>query len=206
MPILPDQNPSPGTLTPGQIANWAQQAGFSGPDLTTAIAVALAESGGNTDAVNHNSNGSTDYGVWQINSVHADLFNKYPQWWSVENADMAYEIYKAAGNKFTPWTTYTSGAYQKFMTQAAQAAGNPSPAAGGGPDQTTTVNPISQLADGVGGLISWLSTPSNWIRILEVIGGATLVLIGLHSIIADTSVYQAGKQVVEKAATVAAVA
>lgn len=45
---------------------WSQ----SRERTVTAVAVALAESGGRTAARNTNRNGSTDTGLWQINSVH----------------------------------------------------------------------------------------------------------------------------------------
>ena len=56
----------------------------------------------NETAINHNSNGSTDMGLWQVNSIHGhsqeELFDpKY-------NTRVAYEIYKRAGNSFSPWT------------------------------------------------------------------------------------------------------
>jgi len=38
-----------------------------------AIAVALAESNGNPDAIDHDGNGTVDRGLWQINSVHTQF-------------------------------------------------------------------------------------------------------------------------------------
>ena len=175
-------------LTPKQIAVWATQAGFTGNDVTTAVAVALAESGGRIDATNTNTNGSTDYGVWQINSIHADEFAKHPQWWSVENADMAHDIWAAAGNSWKPWTTYTSGAYNMFLGQASSAAGavDPGGFGAGGADSTKTVTTIpgidsiaeslSGFATGVAAVTAWISDPHNWERIgLVIIGGALVV-------------------------------
>src|SRR6059058_3063884 len=69
------------------------------------VAIALAESGGNSDATHTNANGSTDYGLWQINSIHKDILSSGK--WSVpgDNYNMAATIYINAGYKFTPWTT-----------------------------------------------------------------------------------------------------
>lgn len=175
------------TLTPPQIAQWAIQAGFSGQDLVTAVAVALAESGGRIDATNTNSNGTTDYGVWQINSVHADEFSKHPQWWSVENADMAHDIYAAAGNTFQPWSTFTSGRYTSFLLQASSAAKNPDTSnIVGGPGDTKTVTTIpgvdsiaeslSGITTAIAGVTSWIGNAQNWERVgLVLIGGALVV-------------------------------
>jgi len=97
-------------------AEAAARAGFTGNDLKVAVAIAGAESGWNPTATNHNSNGTIDYGVWQINSIHADIL-KMGAWNDVNtNAQMAMKVYKDAGNKFTPWVTYNNGTYKKFLT------------------------------------------------------------------------------------------
>src|SRR5690242_6778975 len=70
-------------LSPAQAATGAQlcaqvadNAGFNGGNLITAVAVGLAESGCNPSAQNHNGptrgcpNGSTDRGLWQINDCY----------------------------------------------------------------------------------------------------------------------------------------
>jgi hypothetical protein len=201
-------------LSDAQIAGWAIQAGFSGADLQKAVAIAIAESGGRVDATNHNTNGSTDYGVWQINSIHADEFAKYPQWWSVENADMAHDIYAAAGNSFSPWTTYTSGAYQMYMSRAATAAGAPDKGnVTGGPQDTTTVTEIpgvtsiatslSAFSQGLAGIAKWVGTPSNWERVgLVLIGGA--LVVGALVMIADQAVPASVKRNVNAAVKAAA--
>lgn len=110
-------------LQPNTIAGYATQAGFSGNDLVTAVAVALAESGGDSKAYNPEVAagapiGKGSYGLWQI-YLHAhpefandDLYD--PQ----VNADDAYEIYAKAGNSFQPWSTFKNGAYQAHLTVA----------------------------------------------------------------------------------------
>ncbi len=55
-------------------------------------------------ATNHNRNGTIDYGIFQVNSIHAARYgSEFMTDWKA-NVDTAYEIYKAAGKKFTPWT------------------------------------------------------------------------------------------------------
>ena len=123
----------PGKLDASQIAPLAQQAGFQGDDLITAIAVALAESGGNPVAYNPETKANTptglgSFGLWQIyRKVHPEFsgWNLYdPQ----SNANAAYSVYKAAGYSFRPWSTYTqtnpkTGAYwyEAHLTEAQQA-------------------------------------------------------------------------------------
>lgn len=96
----------------------ARTAGFPEGDVPTAAAIAMAESGGKPYATHRNVNGTTDYGVWQINSVHADLL-RGGDWKDLNsNAKMAFSIYSAAGNSFSPWSTYKSKTYLPFLPAA----------------------------------------------------------------------------------------
>lgn len=117
------------TLSPEQIAEHAHAAGFRGRDLSTAVAVALAESGGRTHA--HNSTPPDDsYGLWQVNMLGAlgperrrqfgldadrDLFDP------ATNAAAAYAI-SGRGESFRPWTAYTSGRHERYLDRARRAA------------------------------------------------------------------------------------
>jgi LysM repeat protein len=69
----------------------------------TAASVAMAESGGNQYALSP----TNDYGYWQINGSHGPALATYN---ALGNAKAAVEISSNGGN-WTPWTTYTSGAY-----------------------------------------------------------------------------------------------
>jgi hypothetical protein len=112
-------------LSPERIARHAHDAGFRGQDLTIAVAVALAESGGDPRA--HNSTPpDNSYGLWQINMLgslgparrrefglesNRELFDP------AENARAANKI-SGDGGSWTPWTTYTSGAYKRHLDAA----------------------------------------------------------------------------------------
>lgn len=61
-------NPTGGNANAEKIAQIAQNAGFTGEGLVTAIAIALAESGGITNNMNYNGDGSYDVGLWQVNT------------------------------------------------------------------------------------------------------------------------------------------
>lgn len=121
------------TLTAGELVQLARGAGWSLKDAPTAAAIALAESSGRTHARGGpNSNGSYDYGLWQINSVHgADKRN-----WSdpSTNAAMAYAVYRSQG--WRAWTVYKTGAYAVYLPRtraaASQQRGGYVPGAGGG--------------------------------------------------------------------------
>jgi hypothetical protein len=80
-----------------------------------AAAIALAESGGCTAALNltDNNGTQTSVGLWQTsNGTHS-----YPSTWSTAagNATEAVAKYKGAGNSFSPWGTYDSGAYKQYL-------------------------------------------------------------------------------------------
>lgn len=116
-------------LTVQQIAGYAQAAGFPPEELARATAVALAESGGDPGASHVNTNGSVDYGLWQINTVHGGLLNQGDKFNPLDNAKMALTVWRGAGNKWTPWAAYNNGSSQGFMAQATLAAAKPVPPA-----------------------------------------------------------------------------
>jgi hypothetical protein len=79
-------------------------------DPHTAVAVATCESGLNPGAYNgKNTNGSTDGGLWQINSVHDKELkrlglDKYNPTDATKYARMLYEQ-----NGWIDWVCYTKG-------------------------------------------------------------------------------------------------
>lgn len=103
------------------VAQAAYRAGFRGADLVIAVAVAKAESGWDPSATNANTNGSTDYGLFQINSVHAAILAGGD--WSdpQDNAVMAHQVWLDAGSSWSPWVTYWSGSYRQWMRDATAA-------------------------------------------------------------------------------------
>ena len=104
-------------MTADQIAQYADQAGFSGPDLQVAVAIALAESSGNPSAVGDLTLG-VSVGLWQINLKAHPQYTQAQLVDPQQNANAAYAIYQAAGNQFTPWSTYNGGQYSSYIVQA----------------------------------------------------------------------------------------
>jgi hypothetical protein len=146
------------TLQIPQLLGLAAQAGFSGADLATAVAVALAESSGNPEAYNPERaagapEGQGSFGLWQI-YLHAhpefsgqNLFD--PQ----TNAAAAYAVYAAAGNSFHPWSTFVSGAYLAQLEAVNQVlAASPDSTAGGGFPTTDLVTALV-----VGGIVVYFT-------------------------------------------------
>ena len=105
-------------------ATAARAAGFSGKALVTITAIGMAESSCRPTATNTNTNGSTDYGLFQVNKpVHPEpvecLMNPSC------NAKAAYRI-SAGGSNFYPWCTYEApacggngnGTYRQYLPLA----------------------------------------------------------------------------------------
>jgi hypothetical protein len=70
-------------------------------DCKTAVAVAIAESGLNPDAVSY----TNDYGIFQLN-------NKPITDWK-ENIDEAYKMYERRG--WQPWVAYNTGRHKQYL-------------------------------------------------------------------------------------------
>jgi hypothetical protein len=100
--------------TRAELAQLWTSNGGSPATAPMAVAVALAESGGRADATHVNSDGSIDRGPWQINSVHGALSTLDPN----ANAKAAVKI-SSGGLNWQPWTTYTSGAFRKYLQPGA---------------------------------------------------------------------------------------
>jgi cell wall-associated NlpC family hydrolase len=84
------------------------------------IAIAQAESGLNPNAQNNsNSNGSSDSGLFQINTIH-----KGNSWYPtnlmdpLQSAQAAFAIWSGAGGTYRDWSVYNSGKYKEFLQAA----------------------------------------------------------------------------------------
>ena len=119
------------TLTPAQIHALAIKAGFNSTTAITATAIALAESGGRPDAIgdiNVPTPGSKSVGLFQINWT--PQMNKVA--WRdpkanldpLTNTQSAYTI-SNHGTNFSPWTTYKTGAYRRFLATVEAAIAAP---------------------------------------------------------------------------------
>ena len=101
-------------LSRDELFRLAYDAGFRGDNLRMAVAVALAESGGNPNAYNAElaagtAPGAGSRGLWQIYGTAHPQYNSSIAFDPIVNARGAYEIYKQAGNRFTPWSTFNNG-------------------------------------------------------------------------------------------------
>lgn len=101
-----------GTYSYTQLETLWVLAGGSSSLAPTMAAIALAESGGNTQA--HNPSGAS--GLWQVEVPINDSFipgGAAHVYNALDNARAAVAIEKAQG--LSAWTTYTSGAYRQYL-------------------------------------------------------------------------------------------
>lgn len=103
----------------------AQSVGFSGDALIKAVSIAMAESSGDPNAHGDTTlgSGTGSFGLWQIYSdAHPEFGPDFTKLYDPQvNANAAYQIYRAAGYSFSPWTTFKNGAYLAFVPSVQQA-------------------------------------------------------------------------------------
>lgn len=100
-----------------QIASYLKNAGFPQSSVPTMVCISKYESSFNCDATNRNTDGSTDYGLMQINSYYwcsGDPLSKYNEckvscsslFDCQSNANCAYTVWKQQG--YNAWYGYKS--------------------------------------------------------------------------------------------------
>lgn len=123
-------------LQPVEIYQFALEAGFSPDQAVTMTAIALAESGGNPNALN--PVGENSIGLWQVNREAHPKFLNADGTDPLTNAQMAYEV-SGGGADIGRWTVTHAdkgAAYLKYRAQAEAAA-----ASAGYPDATGSWDP-----------------------------------------------------------------
>ena len=149
-----------------------------------AAAVSLAENPtGNPKAENHNTDGSIDRGLWQINSTHGAQSTFDP----LGNAEAAVAI-SSGGKNWNPWTTFKNGEYKKHLGPSQKGKGEKEdcvellgqeicgPAGEalkkGHEGTTAVIGWAQELAK----VLSFLGSGAGWTRVLKVVGGGVLIL------------------------------
>src|SRR5665811_255519 len=105
-----------------EIYGFAREAGFSPDQAATMTAIALAESGGRTDA--HNPRGEDSRGLWQINVRAHEHLEDVDLYDPRVNAEAAFQVSRG-GADISPWTvTHGEGdaSYLRFRDEAQAAA------------------------------------------------------------------------------------
>ncbi len=101
--VVTQSVPAPqGSYSCSALEHLWDSAGGNPSDAFMAAEIAMAESGGNPNAISP----TDDYGLWQINASNGSLATLDPY----ANAKSAIAL-SGNGTNWGPWTTYTSGAY-----------------------------------------------------------------------------------------------
>jgi hypothetical protein len=106
-------------------------------------AIALAESGGRTDARNDKDNGGTQssFGLWQIST---GTHNPPASNWADPNTNAKLAMGKLKSQGLKAWGTYNSGAYKKFLANGVPAT---DPGSGGALGNTPVASPAANVDD-----------------------------------------------------------
>lgn len=163
-----------------ELVQLARQAGFSGQSAGTMAAIAMAESGGNPNAVNYGDPGGS-YGLTQINAAaHGagalnalDPLNAFQQAFSISNG----------GTNFTPWSTFNSGAFLGFLGGSGGSGtggpGGSSNASSGLAGSTTGQSATGQTVQSQSPLSAIFQSVGNLFQSFGLLLlGAVLVLVG----------------------------
>jgi hypothetical protein len=182
-----------------QIENVWTRNGGSKKLAPVMAAIALAESGGYTQAHHTNSNGTVDRGLWQINSSNYKLYKGHNIFDPNVNAHAAKRLAEG-GKGLGNWTTYNTGAYLKYLPKNyPKGQGVVSTAEGVGKTVVgVATNPVGtavglagDAGSAIGGVVAGPVEKSlAWfgMRIvfaLIIMGGGGLILLGLLLIGAD---------------------
>lgn len=185
-------------LSAEAVAAAAYLGGFRGNNIVEAIKVAFAESSWDPHAAN-----TCCKGLWQINvQAHPGMATNVFD--PVQNAKYAYQIWSAANHKWcnsgsppsgcNPWQGYGNSQYKSVGAKAIEGymAFQTDMKKGKTPEQIIGINPqgisgvkVPNPLDVAGGVVSafnrmgtWITNPSNLLRIFKVIAGGAIVLVG----------------------------
>lgn len=192
-----------------QIEQIWKDAGGNPAYAAMAAAVAMAESGGNPNSTNNNSNGTVDRGLWQINSIHGSQSTYDVQ----ANARAAVSI-SSNGTNWKPWcsawsnnacggTFLGAGAHVlKYLPTGASTGGTgvSGEASQGqqstGDSATTTVgNPLdpNSWAQVITSAVMRPIALWAWYGLMTLAGGA-MVAAGVWLMVKDSAIVTAAKQ------------
>lgn len=141
-----------------QIYNFATQVGLSGNSALTASAIAMAESGGNSTALNPGNTSDREYsvGLWQINLLAHPQYSYSQMIDPLQNAK-AMSVISNGGTYWGAWSTYNNRSFLEFMS-----SGSVIPASNGGSPSSSyaplSANSPLDTASSLAGLSSTVKT------------------------------------------------
>lgn len=100
-------------MTVAQLRALAASVGFPAGALDVAAAIAMAESSGVPSAVGDQG---TSFGLWQVHTPAHPEYTAAELFDPTENARAALAISRG-GTDWTPWSTYNSGKYLRYLAR-----------------------------------------------------------------------------------------
>lgn len=181
-----------GTLAPVQIGQlWCQNGGRKNVDVVaTAIGVAMAESGGDTQAKNTsgNSPASTDRGLFQINDYWHKEVSDACAFNAECNTKSAVRI-SGNGRSWSQWATFEPGIGDKYKEEARRAIAQAdnavfSPKTEGGDGGGLGINfPDIPVGSAIGDIVKFIARlfePEFWLRVGKALLGFIFLLFGVQ--------------------------
>lgn len=181
------------TLGDEQIAALASYC-WKKQNQVIAVAVALAESGGNPTNQNQ-----CCVGLWQVNVLAHNQYTRAAMENPVWNVHAACAIFHGAGG-WQPWQTYTEGTYRKYIPRAEKAVREWN-ASGAHENVEPLLEPFGGAhsrgaaegaVDAAKGALAWtaelgkvlhfLGSSSGWLRIGKVVLGLFLIVIAIDEL------------------------
>ncbi len=174
-------------LSADELRALTAKVGLAGEAQRIAVAVALAESGGDTNAV---GDGGDSIGLWQINT----RFHRYDKGAlrDPEQNARAMLAISAGGSNWRPWSVYTNGKYRQYLDQAGSLTPVVGDAVGAVGD---AVGGAVNMAASVGKFLGVLSDPSWWKRLGVGAAGFLLIAIVAFLLLKDLATSTVSKAV-----------
>lgn len=205
----------PRTHSHAEIAALARSRGLSAGAAEGMAHVAECESGGDAGIVHQNTNGTTDTGLWQINSVHT---RDHPSWtvaWlkvpannaaamkTLYDSSRGVEHWKASMGCWLPKISSNAlgSTLRDPLGVLGAAVSDPGGVVSGVADALNPLDDIAALAEPFVEFVGWLTDPNTWKRAALVIAGGGIVLVGVAVVARGTEVGQTVESAAKTAAT-----
>ncbi len=160
-------------LTQSSIQQLALNLGMTTGQASIASAIAMAESRGQTDAINPGSRTDPEYsvGLWQIN-IRAHPSYSVSQMKDPKQNALAMFAISNGGTNWNPWGSYTSGAYKKYLNAIDVSSGSQT----FGTTQSTSFTTLSSVVKTNKATLSDVGSGYQYI-LAYVVAGAIFILM-----------------------------
>lgn len=191
-------------ISDAAIATAAFNAGISRDKVATAVAIALAESGGDTHA--HNPIPPDDsYGLWQINMLGSMGPDRRQRLGITSNEALydanvnakAMAMISSNGGTWQPWTTYTRGNYLAFMARGYAARDN----IGSTTPTTPVIGPTVPSLATIVAFVKLMTNKGMWIRFGLFTIGFGITAIALVKLTGDNQLSAGTKKLIATGAS-----